>query len=232
MRSGFVHARRPAQRRQVDPAQPDPRQKVTIVSDKPQTTRTQVRGVLNRPGRPGRVRRHARHPQAPHAARRAAQRHRHRRHRRRRRRVPRGRRHRAVRPRRPVGGRPACPRTRSCVVNKVDVASPDEVLAAAGRGRRARPGRVLPGVGQDRRRRRRAGRARSSAGCPRGRSTTPTTWSPTCPRRSGWPSWCASSCWPSPATRCRTRSPPGSPSGSGPASAARSSSSASRRRAS
>ena len=53
--------------------------KVTIVSDKPQTTRTQVRGVLTRPGRAGRVRRHARHPQAPHPARRAAQRHRRRR---------------------------------------------------------------------------------------------------------------------------------------------------------
>ena len=38
---------------------------------------------------------------------------------------------------------------------------------------------------------------RSSAGCPRARRTTPTTWSPTCPRRSGSPSWCASSCWPS-----------------------------------
>ena len=31
--------------------------------------------------------------------------------------------------------------------------------------------------------------------CPRGRRSTPTTWSPTCPRRSGWPSWSASSCW-------------------------------------
>ena len=49
--------------------------KVSIVSDKPQTTRTQVRGVLDRPDAqvvfvdtPG-------HPQAPDAARRAAQRH-------------------------------------------------------------------------------------------------------------------------------------------------------------
>ena len=44
------------------------------MSDKPQTTRTQVRGVLNRPDGAGRVRRHAGHPQAAHAARRAPQR--------------------------------------------------------------------------------------------------------------------------------------------------------------
>ena len=52
------------------------------------------------------------------------------------------------------------------------------------------------------------------------------------PRRSGSPSWSASSCSPSPTTSCPTRSPPGSPSGSGPGSGSRSSSSATRRRAS
>jgi hypothetical protein len=70
----------------------------------------------------------------------------------------------------------------------------------------------------------------SSPVCPRVRSTTPTTWSPTCPRRSGWPSWCGSSCWRSPTTSSPTASPPGSPSGSGPGSVARSWSSASPRR--
>ncbi len=35
--------------------------------------------------------------------------------------------------------------------------------------------------------------------CPRAPGTTPTGWSPTWPRRSGWPTWCARSCstgWP------------------------------------
>ena len=54
-------------------------QKVAIVSDKPQTTRSQVRGILNRTGADGeptssRLRRHPRHPQAPHPDRAAAQR--------------------------------------------------------------------------------------------------------------------------------------------------------------
>ena len=35
----------------------------------------------------------------------------------------------------------------------------------------------------------------SSPGCRKARCSIPTTWSPTSPRRSGWPSWCASSCW-------------------------------------
>ena len=139
----------------------------------------------------------------------------------------------------PIGPGDRCVAANGCradavvVVNKVDIARARPGARPAAQARpSARARRVLPGVGHDRRRRRRAGRRTSSAGCPRARSTTPTTWSPTCPRRSGWPSWCASSCWPSPATSCRTRSPPGSPSGSGPASAARSSSSASPRRAS
>ena len=50
----------------------------------------------------------------------------------------------------------------------------------------------------------------SSLACRRGRRTSRPTPSATCPTSSGWPSWCASSCSPSPATSCRTRSPPGS----------------------
>ena len=48
--------------------------KVSIVSDKPQTTRHQIRGVLNRPEAAGGVRRHAGDPQTAHADGRAAQR--------------------------------------------------------------------------------------------------------------------------------------------------------------
>ena len=47
----------------------------------------------------------------------------------------------------------------------------------------------------------------ASRAAARARSTSPTTRCPTCPRSAGWPSWCASSCWPSPVTSCRTRSP-------------------------
>ena len=62
---GLRDARRAAQRRQVDAAERDRgREGVSIVSDKPQTTRTS--GPRHPPParRPGRVRRHARHPQA------------------------------------------------------------------------------------------------------------------------------------------------------------------------
>ena len=195
--------------------------KVSIVSDKPQTTRTQVRGVLNRPDAqvvfvdtPGihKPRTLLGERLNDTAARRR---------RRRRRRVPRARRHRARRPRRPAGSPTAC-RSDALVRRQQG----RRRLAASrcstqlDRGRRASTSaEYFPVSAHDRRGRRRAGRRASSAGCPRARSTTPTTWSPTCPRRSGSPSWCASSCWPSPATSCRTRSPRGSPSGSGRASA-------------
>ena len=48
--------------------------KVAIVSDRPQTTRTQIRGVRTTPVVAAGAARHARHPQAAHAARRAHQR--------------------------------------------------------------------------------------------------------------------------------------------------------------
>ena len=52
--------------------------KVSIVSDKPQTTRHRVRGIYNEPGRSARVRRHAGPAQAGHGPRCEGQRHRHR----------------------------------------------------------------------------------------------------------------------------------------------------------
>ena len=51
-------------------------QKVSIVSDKPQTTRHQIRGVLNTPEAQVGVRRHAGDPPAPHTDGPAAERHR------------------------------------------------------------------------------------------------------------------------------------------------------------
>ena len=44
--------------------------KVAIVSDKPQTTRTRIMGVLTRNGDPARVSGHARQPPSPHPSRR------------------------------------------------------------------------------------------------------------------------------------------------------------------
>ena len=78
--------------------------KVSIVSNKVQTTRHAVRGVLHPPRRADRVRRHAGHSQAPDPARHAAQRNGRGRARRRRRRVPPARRHAADGPRRRVRG--------------------------------------------------------------------------------------------------------------------------------
>ena len=67
-------ARRPAQRRQVDAREPLVGRKVSIVSDRPQTTRTQIRGVRTTAATADRVPRHAGHAQAAHVARRARQR--------------------------------------------------------------------------------------------------------------------------------------------------------------
>ena len=73
---GLRHARRPAQRREVDAAQPDPRHegddRLRQAADDPHPGAGRAQPAR----RAGRVRRHARHPQAPHAAGRAAQRHR------------------------------------------------------------------------------------------------------------------------------------------------------------
>ena len=150
-------------------------QKVTIVSDKPQTTRHRIQGVLTRPDAqvvfvdtPGI------HKPA-HGPRRAAQHDRRGHHPRRRRGRVRDRRHPAARPGRPVGGLPRPPRRR-------------------GRGQQ---GRRRPGAGGARPAARRppsstcpsTSRSRPapatastpwwstwSPGCPRARATTPTTW--------------------------------------------------------
>ena len=145
------------------------------MSDKPQTTRTQVRGVLNRPDVAGRVRRHARHPQAAHAARRAPERHRDR--------------DRSAastscaswstpprRSARATGSSPrGCRSDGVVIVNKVDAASPDAGAGAAGQGgrRSSTLERLLPGVGAHRRRRRRARRPPDRRACPRARSYYP-----------------------------------------------------------
>ena len=205
----------------------------SIVSDKPQTTRNQIRGVLNRPEAADRLRRHPGHPQAAHPDGRAAQRH--------------GRRRRSTastscawwstpprRSARATASWPSrLPKDSVLVLNKIDSADARRGDGAAGQRRRssASPStsrcRPRTGEGVD------ALVEYLLARLPEGPRVVPGgRWSPTCPRRSGWPSWCASSCWPSPATSCRTRSPPASPSGSGPASVSRSSSSATRRRGS
>ena len=97
------------------------------MSDRPQTTRTQIRGVRTTPTTPAGAARHARHPQAPHAARRAHQRPRPRDARGGRRGVPRDRGVGADRARRPLRGRASCSAVDTpsvLVVNKTDVASP------------------------------------------------------------------------------------------------------------
>ena len=220
MRSGFVTFVGPAQRRQVDAAQPDPRHegddRVRQAPDDPHPGARRAQPTR----RPGRVRRHARHPQAAHARSASGS-------------TPRPSTRSATstscaswstpprRSARATGSSPArVPTDAVVVVNKIDSPSRDAGAVSSwprppsSTCREYFPVSARTGDG-----RRRAGRAPRRAACPRARSTTPTTWSPTCPRRSGWPSWCASSCWPSPARSCRTRSPPGSPSGSGRASA-------------
>ena len=127
---------------------------MSIISDKPQTTRTQIRGVLNRPDAqivfvdtPG-------HPQAPHRCSASGS---------------------TPPPATPLGDvdvvclvvdatAPIGPGDRFVagqvpadaiiVVNKIDIASPDEVLAQLAKAAdQLDRSSLLPGVGQDRRRR-------------------------------------------------------------------------------
>ena len=82
------------------------------------------------------------------------------------------------------------------IVNKTDVASRKQVMAMLQAASVARRRGVLPGVGEVGRRRRRRSSSTSARCCPRVRSTSPTTRCPTCPRSAGWPSSSASSCSP------------------------------------
>ena len=167
--------------------------KVTIVSDKPQTTRTEVRGVLHRPEsqivfvdtpgihKPRTLLGERLNDTATGAIRDVdavclvldAT-------------APLGRGDRFVAAR--------VPRDAIVVVTKVDIASPDEVLAQLAAGR-PRPQRVLPGVGYHGYRRARAARCDHQPVCRKGRRTTRPTWWPTSRKPRGSPSSCASSCW-------------------------------------
>ena len=95
----------------------------------PQTTRTQVRGVLEPRRRPGRLRRHPGHPQAPVDDGRAAQRHRHGRPRRRRRGLPGARRHRAGRAGATGSWPPGCRPTPSACSTRSTPPRREETLA-------------------------------------------------------------------------------------------------------
>ena len=156
---GVRDPRRPAQRREVDAAQPDPRpeghDRLRQAADDPPPHPGRAQPAR----RPGGVRRHARHPQAPHARSAsgstataeatiadvdvvvfvidATQ--------------PLGRGDRWVAAR--------VPRDAVVVVNKVDAARPGRCSASCSAAGRARPVRVLPRLGPHRRRRRRARRA-------------------------------------------------------------------------
>ena len=176
--------------------------KVAIVSDKPQTTRRDIRAVLTTDDHAGRVHRHPGVPQAADAARHAAERPG-------RRRGRGGRRGRAwsstpragvgpgrrVRVRAPGAPRRAAPKI--CVVNKIDAPAQPRGGPAA-RRRRPRSGdfdEIVPVSAQDRRRRRRAAATCWSTGCPRVRRSTRRTTSPTSRSRSGWRSSSASRRW-------------------------------------
>ena len=180
------------------------------MSDKPQTTRHQIRGVLNRadaqivfvdtPGihKPRTLMGERLNDTATDGARRH------------RRRLPADRGQLADRSRATASSPNGCRPKSVLVLNKIDRADARADHGAAGRGLGAGLRRVLPDLGPHRRGCRRPGgvpvvpAARRPALVPR------RTRSATCPSRSWWPSWCASSCWRSPARSCRTRSPPGS----------------------
>ena len=181
--------------------------KVSIVSARPQTTRTQIRGVRTTPDNqivlldtPG-------HPQAAHAARRAHQRARP---------VDAARRSTSCAcssTRTAAIGRgdrfvaelvQAVPTPKILVVNKTDIAPHAEVAEhlAVATAKLGEFDAYVPAVGAHRRRRRRARRRDRGAAARRARSTTRTAWSPTSPRRSSPPSSCARSCCSSRATSC------------------------------
>ena len=204
--------------------------KVSITSPRPNTTRHNVRGILHRPDAqvvfvdtPG-------PPPAPDRPRASGSTRPPRLPRRRRRGRGHGRRHRAI-----GSGRPHRPRPGS--LEWPPGATTGGLLVAVNKIDRARTGRSSlrwprsprpwtgssPKLGQRRDARTsstsrcRPVPARASMrwstpswpGCPRARRTTPTTWSPTPPKPSGWPSWCASSCCAGPARSCPTPSPAG-----------------------
>jgi GTPase len=169
--------------------------KVSIVSDKPQTTRTQVRGVLNRrnpdvqivfvdtPGihKPRTLLGERLNETAAESAEGvdvvcfvvdATQ--------------PIGRGDEFVAARVPPDS--------LLVLNKVDAASRDDVLAQLTAASRWDFAEYFPVSAKTVKAWTRWSTPSSDA-CLKARSSIPTTWSPTCPRRSGWPSWCGSSCW-------------------------------------
>ena len=146
-RSGLRHPRRPAERREVDAAQPHPRHegddRLRQAADHPHPGPRRAQPAR----RAGRVRRHARHPQAAHALGERLNDTATDAHRRRRRRVPRGRRHRAARARATSASRRACRATRSSSSTRSTSRRPTRCSSQLRSGRRARAERVLPGVG-------------------------------------------------------------------------------------
>ena len=172
---GLRDPRRPAQRGQVDAAQPDPRaeghDRLRQAADDPPPHP----GRAHPARRPGRVRRHAGHPQAAHGARRTAQQHRRGHHPRRRRGGVRHRRHPAARPRRPVGGRPGAARRGGGGQQGRRRPGPGGARPAAPRP----PSSTCPSTSPSRPAPARASMrwwSTSSAGCPKAPATTPTTW--------------------------------------------------------
>lgn len=128
-----------------------------------------------------------------------------------------------------VAGR--VPENAICVVNKVDLAGREEVLLQLARAAQFELAEYFPVS------------ARTGEGVvelveaivarlPEGPQYYPDEMITDLPTTCGWPSWFASSCWPSCARSCPTRSPAGSPSTSGLASGWRSWSSGTPRRAS
>ena len=96
------------------------------------------------------------------------------------------------------------------VVNKIDRATSAQVLERLTQAKAAVEAlgddladvEYFPVSARSGQGRRRARRRYLSPGSPRARRSSRPTSSPTRPRRSGWPSWSASSCWPRPATSC------------------------------